>query len=186
LSAGSEITIESAFPREPRALPKPWWEATSTAYRVVLGPQDRFFAADDVGQLCSATFKATAQVNRMGMLLAGPQLPPGRVDMPSEPAVRGALQINGRGRVTMLSADYQTTSGYPKIAVLLPHDCDRIAQLLPGQSLRFESVAIDAAQALLRAESERQRDYLQGLSATQSLSEKLASQNLITALVGEL
>ena len=58
-------------------------------------------------------------------------------DLPSEPAIPGAVQVPPDGRPIVLGPDAGVTGGYPVLAVLL--DLDAIAQARPGQALRFEA-----------------------------------------------
>jgi allophanate hydrolase subunit 2 len=46
-----------------------------------------------------------------------------------------------------LLSDHQTTGGYPLIATVIQADLPLIAQLAPGQALRFEAVSLEAARA---------------------------------------
>jgi allophanate hydrolase len=124
LVAGQELTVEPAT-REvtPRPIPPP--PAAPPSARIVIGPQDRFFPPPALAALTCAEFRASARLDRMGLQLEGPALIPTALDMVSEPAVRGALQVNGTGGLSLLLADHQTTGGYPKIAVLIGADADR-------------------------------------------------------------
>jgi allophanate hydrolase subunit 2 len=52
----------------------------------------------------------------------------------------------------VLMADRQVTGGYPKIATVIGPDLGRLAQMRPGQSVRFAVTAIEEAVAVRRAE----------------------------------
>ena len=54
--------------------------------------------------------------------------------------VPGTIQILPSGKPIILLADAQTTGGYPRIAVILDRDLDDLAQLRPGDWVRFEMV----------------------------------------------
>ena len=63
----------------------------------------------------------------------------------------------GNGQPIILLADCQTVGGYPKIATVICADLPRLAQLQPGQSVRFAVVSRAAArQALLEREAQWQ------------------------------
>jgi allophanate hydrolase subunit 2 len=134
-------------------------------------------------RLVEEPFRATQRMDRMGMVLDGPRLVPLRLDMPSEAIVRGALQADGEGRVTLLLADHQTTGGYPRVATLLSGDADRVAQLPPGAAFRISLVSPARAVAIVRAERARQQDFLAGLATDEPLEARLMRHNLITARV---
>lgn len=153
---------------------------------VVIGPQDRFFEDVTVAMLTSEGFAASARFDRMGMVLDGPSLPPVRIDMPSEPAVRGALQVDGDGRVSLLSADHQTTGGYPRIAVVIDQDIDPVMQFAAGTSLRFEAVDASTAITLRRAAAARDAEWLGRIAASRAARPSLFSVNLISGVVDAL
>ncbi len=56
-------------------------------------------------------------------------------ELPSEPMVRGAVQLPPSGHPVVFLADHPVTGGYPVVAVLDDASCDRIAQARPGQTL---------------------------------------------------
>lgn len=151
--------------------------------RIVLGPQERFFTDASIAALTSGTFAAGAAFDRMGRRLDGDALPPRSLDMPSEPAVRGALQVDGAGRLTVLLADHQTTGGYPKIATMVDADIDRIAQLPTGAAFRFEIVSQAQAIAISREAAVSDRATLQQIATRLSFAERLYASNLIDGVV---
>jgi allophanate hydrolase subunit 2 len=52
----------------------------------------------------------------------------------------------------VLLADHQTTGGYPVVATVIRADLPLLAQLAPGDSLRFRAVTVDAARAAYLAQ----------------------------------
>jgi hypothetical protein len=118
--------------------------------RVVLGPQDRFFPPAGIAAFLAGPYALTSSYDRMGVRLKGPALEVlGRLDMPSEAVVRGAVQVAGDGQPTVLLADHQTTGGYPKIATIASIDLDAFVQLRPHALVRFRAVSAEHAVALL-------------------------------------
>lgn len=150
--------------------------------RIVLGPQEQFFAPESLAHLTGERFRAGAALDRMGRRLDGPALPPVSLDMPSEPAVRGALQADGAGQLTLLLADHQTIGGYPKIATVVDMDIDRIAQLPAGAPLRFELVSQADAIAMMRG-AMSQQELVQMVTNRQDFDERLRTVNLIDGMV---
>jgi allophanate hydrolase len=144
LQAGAMLAVEA--PRRIVAGPLGEMAPVRGAARILAGPQERFFAPDALEALCGGAFQATASFDRMGRQLDGPALVPTRLDMPSEPTMRGALQADGTGRLTLLLADHQTTGGYPRLAAVIDPDIDALAQLPVGAPIRFRLV--DRAEAL--------------------------------------
>ncbi|HZJ14898.1 MAG TPA: hypothetical protein VFD27_07610, partial [Chthoniobacteraceae bacterium] len=52
------------------------------------------------------------------------------------------------GQPIVLLADRQTLGGYPKIAAVIAADIPLLAQLRPGDSVRFSEVSLEEAEAL--------------------------------------
>ncbi|MBD3763590.1 MAG: biotin-dependent carboxyltransferase family protein [Rhodobacterales bacterium] len=148
LAAGSvvEVAGHDPAPGPDRAIPCPVWARPRRRLMAVAGPQDRFFAPEALAALAGQPFRLTAAWDRMGLRLSGPPLPPqGALGVPSEPVLRGSVQVSGDGVATVLLADHQTTGGYPKIATLLADDVDGLVQNRPGDAVTFALVPPQAA-----------------------------------------
>ena len=176
---GDSLEFQAAQALPPTALEVPALAAPDVSVGIIIGPQDRYFAADAVERLCDAPFIATGTFDRMGRALEGPPLIPQRLDMPSEPAARGCLQIAGAGQMTVLLADHQTTGGYPKIATVIGADIDRLAQLQAGTAFKFETVSLHEAVRRLQAYADYSADCLRRLVPAGDLAERLREANLI-------
>jgi allophanate hydrolase subunit 2 len=77
----------------------------------------------------------------------------------SEGVTRGAVQTLPNGELVILLADHQTTGGYPVRAVVASVDVWRVAQLRPGDRVRFDHISLESAIELLRSFQEVPRDY---------------------------
>ncbi len=120
--------------------------------RVVLGPQDDWFAASTIETFLSAVFTVSARSDRMGFRLEGPPLTPSRRDeLVSEPVAFGAIQVPSGGAPILLMADRQTAGGYPKIATVIAADLPLAGQLAPGAAVRFTACTRAEARAALIA-----------------------------------
>ncbi|MBO9534335.1 MAG: biotin-dependent carboxyltransferase family protein [Solirubrobacteraceae bacterium] len=105
---------------------------------VTLGPREDWFAPDAVTAFLGATFTVTPQVDRIGVRVAGPQLPWRSDDsMRSEGLALGAVQVPPSGEAIVMLADHPTTGGYPVIAVVDEAALGDAAQLRPGGRVRF-------------------------------------------------
>lgn len=158
LVAGQRLAVADAELREERegAIPCPVTARPRQELHVVLGPQDRFFSRETVAAFLAGPYRLTDAYDRMGVRLQGPALPPrAPLDMPSEPIVRGSVQVAGDGVATVLLADHQTTGGYPKIATVIDTDLDAFVQLRPRDMMAFRAVTPEQAveQARMRAAS---------------------------------
>jgi biotin-dependent carboxylase-like uncharacterized protein len=103
------------------------------------GPRADWFTDDALEALGSGPWTVSADSDRVGLRLEGPALQrrdPGR-ELPSEPLVRGAVQVPPDGRPVVLGPDHPTTGGYPVVAVLADTSSDRLAQARPGDRLSF-------------------------------------------------
>lgn len=165
LKPGDEIRVKMP-PYEkqaPRHIPVPVFARPRSIVHVIPGPQERYFTPESLTRLYSETFAISTQYNRQGIRLDGTRLTiASALDMPSEPIVRGAIQVDGSGQASVLMADHQTTGGYPKIATVISADIDRLAQLRPRQALHFTATTVDEALERLR----RQRALLDAYLAT--------------------
>jgi biotin-dependent carboxylase-like uncharacterized protein len=151
------------------------------AVRVVLGPQDHRFTAEALHQFVTVPFALTEGFDRMGVRLDGPRLDlDAALSIPSEPIVRGSVQVAGDGVATVLLADHQTTGGYPKIATVVGADLDAFCQLRPGDSVRFVSVTPAQTIVIARARASAFEKFLdRDLLATRRLARRLADTDLI-------
>ncbi len=102
------------------------------------GPRADWFTSAARTTLFDARWRLSEQADRIGARLLGPELVRARPgELPSEATVPGSMQIAGDGRPTILLADRPVTGGYPVIAVVAPGSLDAVAQLRPGQEVRF-------------------------------------------------
>jgi allophanate hydrolase subunit 2 len=110
----------------------------------VRGPRTDWFDRESSAALTSARWTATGALDRIGVRLDGPPIRRATAyegkELPSEPMVRGSIQVPPDGQPVVLLADHPTTGGYPVIAVVTDADTDRVAQLRPGDPVRFRAV----------------------------------------------
>lgn len=161
--AGQVINVTNAALQAdtPQPLPCPVWARPRQRLHATLGPQDRYFSADTLSDFLTQPFHTTTAYDRMGMRLRGPTLvPDAALSIPSEPILRGSVQVSGDGVPTVLLADHQTTGGYPKIATVLADDLDGFVQLRPNDTLRFQAVTAAQAVALARSRAQAVQAYL--------------------------
>ncbi|KRA37477.1 MULTISPECIES: biotin-dependent carboxyltransferase family protein [unclassified Nocardioides] len=105
--------------------------------RVVRGPRADWVT--DADRLVSVTWRVGSASDRVGLRLDGASLAPDadRGQLPSEGALRGAIQVPPNGGPVVFGPDHPVTGGYPVVGVVIDADTDRLAQLRPGDELRF-------------------------------------------------
>jgi allophanate hydrolase subunit 2 len=122
--------------------------------RVILGPQEDRFTQKGIETFLSSEYRVSPQSDRMGYRLQGPTIEHSRgADIISEPIARGAIQVPGDGLPILLLWDAQVSGGYTKIANVISADLDRVAHVMPGESLHFQAVTLEVAHEALREES---------------------------------
>ena len=98
------------------------------------------------GTLDALHWRISPDSDRVGVRLDGHTLlrHPSQTgkELPSEPLVRGAVQLPPSGFPIVFMADHPVTGGYPVIAVLDDRSADILAQGRPGQSLTFRTSAV--------------------------------------------
>lgn len=161
--AGRRLVVEQTRTVAARQVACPVWaRPRGDAVALVIGPQERFFAPERIEMLLGARFHLTDAYDRMGVRLRGPSLAPeGALGIPSEPVLRGSVQVAGDGVAAVLMADHQTTGGYPKIATLVGSELDAFAQLRPHAEVRFRSVTPEQAVAMVRLRAAALRRLLE-------------------------
>ncbi len=124
--------------------------------RIVAGRHWEAFPAAVRDALTQNEFRIAPDSNRMGCRLQGqPALRGGPEQTLSEAVTFGTIQIPASGNPIVLMADRQTVGGYPKIAEVAAVDLHLLAQMRPGDRLRFAHISLAHAQALwLRREQE--------------------------------
>jgi len=129
--------------------------------RVVPGPQDHHFTSPGFQTFQSSSYRVTPNSDRMGIRLEGPRIER-RSDVEesiiSESLVPGNIQVPGDGKPIIILNE-SVTGGYTKIATLISTDLPKVAQLKPGDRIRFGVVSIEEAHQLLREQERRLREF---------------------------
>jgi len=97
-------------------------------------------------------FRLSSQSDRMGYRLEGPILELTRpVELLSEGVSFGTMQLPPGGSPIVLMADRQTTGGYPRVGEVASVDLPLLAQLRPGDRVRFRRCSLAEAQTIYLA-----------------------------------
>ena len=160
-------SIEGSLLNKPRYLPESWIPLYSeeVLLHAIPGPQDDFFD-EGMETLFQSEFSVTDKADRMGYRLQGPSIQL-KGKMPksiiSEPTMPGGVQIPADRQPIVLLAE-QTVGGYAKIATVISPDLSRIAQAIPGNTVRFEQVSLESAHRLYHEQAYRMQTIADQLS----------------------
>ncbi len=117
--------------------------------RIIAGRHWQAFPASARDALTGSEFRVAPDSNRMGCRLEGhAPLHGGPAQTLSEAVTFGTIQVPPSGQPIVLMADRQTVGGYPKIADVAGVDLHLLAQMRPGDRLRFEQIPLAQAQTL--------------------------------------
>ena len=117
--------------------------------RIIKGTNYNYFSEDAKNIFLSKEFKISKLTDRMGMRLEGPKLE-NIVDtnIKSEGLIKGVIQVPANGSPIIMLSDHGTIGGYPKIAVVISADYDKLVQLTPGSKIKFKLINLKEAENL--------------------------------------
>jgi len=158
LAPGDVIKVyetSDCIPFKERKLPKHQipQHKNEAEIRVILGPQDELFKRESIERFLSGVYEVTPQSDRMGYRLKGPVIEhQDSADIISDGIPPGAIQVPGHGQPIIMLADRQTTGGYAKIATVISADLSKIAQLKPGDKIKFTKTTLEEAKEAIIAQ----------------------------------
>lgn len=122
----------------------------SQVIRIISGPEAHFFETAGLRSFLATEYRVTAQSDRMGYRLSGEMImhKEGRAGIISAGISAGTVQVPGDGQPIVLMADRQTSGGYARIANVITVDLTLLAQMRPGDTIRFRETTLDHAQQL--------------------------------------
>ncbi|QHD08112.1 biotin-dependent carboxyltransferase family protein [Pseudomonas sp. R76] len=154
LQAGDVLPICSSFANPPRLnIPSGLLVGKQTSpvsIRVLHGREWAQFSESARHAFLCEPYAMTAASDRMGYRLEGPGLDLTQPrQLLSQSVAFGTVQVPAGGQPIVLMADRQTTGGYPRIAQVASVDLPKLAQLMPGDAVRFALIDLPTAQQLL-------------------------------------
>ncbi len=119
--------------------------------RVIKGTNFNYFSEEGKKNFFGQNFEVTKLTDRMGMRLEGPNIK-NIVDtnIKSEGIIKGVIQVPADGNPIIMLSDHGTIGGYPKIAVVISADYDKLVQLPPGSKIKFKQIEITEAENLFK------------------------------------
>ena len=117
--------------------------------RIIKGTNYNYFSEDAKNVFLSKEFKISKLTDRKGMRLEGPKLK-NIVDtnIISEGLIKGVIQVPANGNPIIMLSDHGTIGGYPKIAVVISADYDKLVQLTPSSKIKFKLINLKEAENL--------------------------------------
>jgi antagonist of KipI len=129
--------------------------------KVIPGPQDRHFTERGLETFFTSSYRVTPRCDRAGIRLEGPKIERRsevEESIISEGLIPGAIQVPGDGNPILILTEL-VTGGYTKIATVISTDLFKVAQLKPGDNVRFEAISLEEAHRLLGEQEERLKEF---------------------------
>lgn len=146
--SGALWAAPQSFAAAASSLPR---EGRPAVLRALPGVGWRRFARQAQQALEAGEYAVLPASDRMGLRLSGAPLPAEeRGELLSHGVAPGAVQVPADGQPIVLAAGCQPTGGYPVIAHVISADRGLLAQLKPGDRLRFALVDLEQAWQALR------------------------------------
>ena len=114
----------------------------------------RFVPADSSITSVAGEWAVSASSDRTGYRLTGRASGEG-ASITSQGVCPGTIQLPPGGEPIVLMADAPTVGGYRVAGAVVTADLGRFAQLVPGATVTFEAVTVEAAQRLVIEEAAR-------------------------------
>jgi antagonist of KipI len=141
LRAGDRVATAAIAPGAPVFGRASEARAAVADLRVIPGPQADAFDEAALGAFFTAAFAVRPDSDRVGCRLLGPPIAHrGPREITSDGMLPGCVQVPPDGQPIVMGPDGPTTGGYPKIACVIGADLWRLAQLAPGETVRFRAV----------------------------------------------
>ena len=154
--ASSGIGLSIRATPDWRLDPRPWFaDDPAQALRLLPGSHLDALTEKSRKSLFVESFGVQTDSNRVGLRLTGPRLDwTAPTEMVSEGCLPGLLQLPPSGQPIVFGPECPVSGGYPRIGQVMAVDLPRLAQLRPGDALRFAPCTFDEA---LRVLGERER-----------------------------
>ncbi|MBO6574083.1 MAG: biotin-dependent carboxyltransferase family protein [Rhodothermales bacterium] len=135
--AGDELRWEGGNARPARVRPEVH-ARSETAFAFLPGYEWGRFSEEDQHTFLHTGWTIQPSSNRIARHLSGAQLASGPRVLDSVPLVDGTVQVPPSGRPLVFMRDRPTIGGYAKLGSVSPRDLDRLAQIRPGEAVRFK------------------------------------------------
>ncbi len=148
LRAGDTLPVGASSGKAALTHARPPVWAADAPLRVVPGPQLGAFDDRGLAAFFGSAYRVDAASDRRGVRLTGAHCTHARNELPSQGVLPGVVQVPPDGQPIILGWDGPVTGGYPVIAGVITADWPRLAQLQPGDTVRFVTIDLERARAL--------------------------------------
>ena len=162
LASGDELIISDAAPTDFSDVKtisdlsiKVFSDESPITLYITSGPQYSDISEDGIKSFLNCEYKVSASSDRMGIRFDGPALSfaDGKDgNIITDGLSPGAIQITPSGQPILMNVDAQTTGGYSKPFYLASISKQKVAQLRPGDKVRFVLIKTADAVSLYREE----------------------------------
>lgn len=122
---------------------------------ILPGPEANHLSQNGIRTFLTGMYQISAAADRMGYRLDGfPLERKENTEIISSGISLGTIQLPADGKPIILMADRQTTGGYPRIANVILADIPLLAQLKPGDKIRFKEVTMEIAAEKLKKQQQ--------------------------------
>ena len=119
--------------------------------RILKGTNFNYFPKKSIQKFLSDEFTITKFTDRMGMRLNGPIIDNNKeTNIKSEGLIKGVIQVPADGNPIIMLSDHGTIGGYPKIAVVISADYDKLVQLPINTKIKFKLIELKEAEKLYK------------------------------------
>ena len=161
-SAGEKIYIKKSEVNNFVKKKIEYKNSVEATIRTTKGTNFDYFSKEAKNKFFNEEYQVTNLSDRMGMRLEGPKLENiVNTNIKSEGLVKGVVQVPADGNPIIMFSDHGSIGGYPKIAVVITADHDKVAQLAPGSRIIFKEVNLDEAESLFKTYSKDTKSYLE-------------------------
>jgi biotin-dependent carboxylase-like uncharacterized protein len=149
IEIGQEIMLNTSETTNSRSLE--YLNSKIEFIRVIKGTNFDYFSEDSIKDFTSKEFVVSKLTDRMGMRLSGLKIKNlKKTNIKSEGLGKGVIQVPADGDPIVMLSDHGTIGGYPKIAVVISADYDKLAQCPPGEKIKFKIVSLTEAENLYK------------------------------------
>ena len=155
------IIINHSDPKKINGRKIDYKSSQNNLIRVIKGTNFDYFSSESQKKFFEEEYIVSNLTDRMGMRLKGSLLKNIKnTNIKSEGLIKGVIQVPADGNPIILLNDHGTIGGYPKIAVVISADLDKVSQLAPNTKINFKEVTLAQAENIFKNYLSETNKYL--------------------------